>query len=272
MNHVDRLEIGGSWVEGAAVLDDKLYLACRGSGTLVVHSVQKPHSRQYSIQIPGMTGPIDIVACNTHRCLYVSDLGGACVWQVKADHKSYKWLSNATWPYTLSVTRDGFVLMTRRPSNLDIFGPGANLIHSIRLPDVVLDPGHAIETLEGTYLVSHGENLSHRHSVTELTKDGRILRSYGGLLGQKPRELDRPRYLAVDACGNVLIADYGNNRIVMLDSQLNFADILLRKDDDGIKNPLRICFHDSKSVSVVSGGIVDLYSLTNASKEESSYL
>lgn len=259
-------------MEGAAVLDNKLYLACRGSGSLVVFSAQKPHIRQFLIQIPGMTGPIDIVACKRNRCLYVSDLGSACVWQVKDDSKSCKWLSNATWPYTLSVTRDGFVLMVRRPSNLDIYGPCANLVHSVRLPDVVLDPCHAVETSEGTYLVSHGEKLSHRHSVTELTREGLILRSYGGPLGQKPRELDRPRYLAVDGRNNVLIADYGNNRIVMLDGSLNFADILLRKDDDGIKNPHRICVHDNETVSVISGGIVDLYSLTNASKVESSYL
>lgn len=162
--------------------------------------------------------------------------------------------------------------MVRRPSNLDVYGPHAELIHSIRLPDAVLDPCHAVETSEGTYLVSHGEKLSHRHSVTEITWDGRVLRSYGGPLGQRPRELDRPRYLTVGVHGNVLIADYGNNRIVMLDSGLNFADVLLRKDEDGIKNPLRICFHDDKTVSVVSGGIVDLYSLTNTSKEESSNL
>ena len=46
--------------------------------------------------------------------------------------------------------------------------------------------------------------------------DGSIIQCYGGAGGSGVGQLNNPRHLAVDIYGNVLVADYGNNRVVLL--------------------------------------------------------
>lgn len=263
--HLNRLDIHGSWVEGAAAVDDRLYLILRGSSSLVVYTNPTPHTRQYSIAVAGMMGPIDIVACRVHRCIYIADSGARCVWRLLTDDgRCDRWLADATWPFTLSTTADGRVLVTRRPSTLDVYDSDSKLVNSVRLPPSIVDPWHAVETPVGTYLVIHGDRTSQRHGVTEITPAGRAIRSCGDLPGRDAGSFDRPRYLALDGDGNVLVADNGNSRIVVLDASLNVVQILLNKDDNGLKNPLRILCGEGRSITVANNGLLDTFSVTKA--------
>ena len=49
---------------------------------------------------------------------------------------------------------------------------------------------------------------------------GRILKSYGGPKGSGVDQLDWPCHLAVDKHGYVLVADFRNNRVVLLSREL----------------------------------------------------
>jgi len=49
---------------------------------------------------------------------------------------------------------------------------------------------------------------------------GQIIHCYGGDRGSGVGQLDGPRNLAVDRHGNVMVADWGNNRVVLLSPSL----------------------------------------------------
>ena len=49
---------------------------------------------------------------------------------------------------------------------------------------------------------------------------GRLIQCYGGTQGAGIGQLNIPRNLAVDRSDNMLVADYGNNRIVFLSPSL----------------------------------------------------
>ena len=49
---------------------------------------------------------------------------------------------------------------------------------------------------------------------------GSIIQCYGRARGSDDGQLYNPRHLAVDRHGNVLVADYGNNRVVLLSPSL----------------------------------------------------
>src|SRR5664279_1320165 len=65
----------------------------------------------------------------------------------------------------------------------------------------------------------------------ELDGEGRVLRVFGGLRGDGPYQLNKPRYLSLDVDGRVLVADCDNRRILLLDSKLKLERVLLSADN-----------------------------------------
>src|SRR5664279_4921648 len=96
--------------------------------------------------------------------------------------------------------------------------------------------------------------------VAELDGEGRVLRVFGGLCGDGSHQLNSPRYLSLDVDGRVLVADCGNNRILLLDSKLKLERVLLSADDKLDSRPWRMYFnqqtgqltvgHDTSRVNV----------------------
>ena len=52
-------------------------------------------------------------------------------------------------------------------------------------------------------------------------------------------------YLSIDSEGRVLVADYGNDRILLLSSQLELQRVLIDTRDSQVKLwPLRLCYNE----------------------------
>ena len=60
-----------------------------------------------------------------------------------------------------------------------------------------------------------------QHRVCIVDGSGRVLYSYGGPHGSGDGQLNCPLQLTVDKFDNVLVADHGNNRIVLLSPTLS---------------------------------------------------
>jgi hypothetical protein len=67
---------------------------------------------------------------------------------------------------------------------------------------------------------------------------GRVLRSYGNAKGSAGGQLHSPVRIVVN--GFIFIADLSNDRIVMLDSTLNY----IREVVTGLKAPVRMCLDE----------------------------
>jgi sugar lactone lactonase YvrE len=102
-------------------------------------------------------------------------------------------------------------------SNQDAF-PGAS--------DVAWDA-------QGNIFVSDGWGTNNR--VAKLTPDGVFIKSFGKT-GSDNDSLNSPRSLATDAAGNVYVADHDNNRVQVLDNNLNYL-----RSITGVGAPWAVC-------------------------------
>src|SRR6218665_3782546 len=74
-----------------------------------------PFRLQTEIKAEEINDPSDIVSSEKENCLYVSDYIQRCVWKITREtddtHKIIKWLTTDYEPRTMSVSRDGGLLM-----------------------------------------------------------------------------------------------------------------------------------------------------------------
>ena len=109
------------------------------------------------------------------------------------------------------------------------------LVREISLQQVgVSHPWHAIQLSTGDYVVSHGPFPG---AVSVVGVDGHVVRSYDQSQASNVGPMSGPRSLAVTKNDNILVADYGNKRIVSLDSSLSSAYELVLPVDNGIQSP-----------------------------------
>jgi DNA-binding beta-propeller fold protein YncE len=95
-------------------------------------------------------------------------------------------------------------------------GPGAGVLgDNFNHPsDVAFDTAGNIFVADG-----HGGNTNAR--IAKFDKDGRFVKTWGSR-GKEPGQFDTPHAIAVDAKGNVYVADRGNSRIQIFDNDGNF--------------------------------------------------
>ena len=86
---------------------------------------------------------------------------------------------------------------------------------------------------QGNIFISDGYTNSR---VVKYDKFGKFVKSVGGARGSAPSQFNTPHGLQVDAKGNVYVADRGNARIQVFDSNLT-----LRAIYDHVGNPWTLC-------------------------------
>ena len=120
----------------------------------------------------------------------------------------------------LSVTRNHNLLVTLFDTNqLQEYTTDGHLVRTIRLDDSIDEPRHAVELSTGQLVVCHHSDKT-QHRVLLVDTEGRIVRSYGGAQGSAVGQLSGPVYLAVDSFDNVLVADFYNYRLSLLNSEM----------------------------------------------------
>jgi len=86
---------------------------------------------------------------------------------------------------------------------------------------------------QGNIFVADGWGANNR--IAKFTPDGVFVKSFGKT-GDDNESLNSPRSLAVDAIGNVYVADHNNHRIQVLDNNLNYL-----RSITGIGDPWAVC-------------------------------
>jgi NHL repeat-containing protein len=104
--------------------------------------------------------------------------------------------------------------------------PNAQQYALARPTDIGWDP-------QGNIYISDGYTNSR---VVKYDKFGKFVKSVGGARGSAPSQFNTPHGLQVDAKGNVYVADRGNARIQVFDSNLT-----LRAIYDHVGNPWTLC-------------------------------
>jgi sugar lactone lactonase YvrE len=84
--------------------------------------------------------------------------------------------------------------------------------------DVLVAPNGDIFVVEG-----HASNATATARILKFDKTGKLLKTYGKF-GKGPGDLDQPHALAMDSRGRLFVGDRGNNRILIMDQELNILD------------------------------------------------
>jgi len=92
-------------------------------------------------------------------------------------------------------------------------------------PPAALDsPNDVIVAPNGEILVSEGHSYQGPHGrISRFSSDGTFLGSFGEF-GSGPGQFTVPHAMAFDSQGRLFVADRGNNRIQIFDSEYNFVD------------------------------------------------
>jgi len=151
------------------------------------------------------------------RCLYLVDCVAKCVKAVNDDY-SITWPVNDN-PWGISITSSNDILITcDEACKLKIFSPIGKLLREIPLYPNITNPCHAVETVDGNFVVCYGAEMDPFRCVCLINADGRAIITYcGGSAGQ----MTKPCHLAVDEDGFVFVAD-ANGMVQMLSPGLGF--------------------------------------------------
>ena len=256
-------------VIGVAWLEENIYVVHYLSNIVYVHPDQESidGSKDGNIELEEMKDPRDMVASKLSRSIFISDRGNRCLWRIqmpgreisrwKGDGRPDNMSISSSDVLVVRVVRDGRLYLNLYRSS-DVM-----LIESISLPTEMRGLCHAVQLSNGNFIISHSMNDQDVFLISELSVDGRkFIRSFD------PRsfasiELDgwKPYHLSIDEDGNIFIADFNNDRVVLLNSRWTDVQILLNRDQHSIKSPLRLCYIREKQQLIVgqwrSGGSTD---------------
>ena len=167
----------------------------------------------------------------------VGSYGFSFAHAVRVDKDDNVWAVDEGTNVIQKFSPDGKLLMVlgKRPDPLEQLAlmpgggqySGANKPYSFhRETDIGWDP-------QGNIYISDGYTNSR---VVKYDKFGKFVKSVGGARGSAPSQFNTPHGLQVDAKGNVYVADRGNARIQVFDSNLT-----LRAIYDHVGNPWTLC-------------------------------
>ena len=274
-------------VWGVAVLDDEVFLVRHATPEVEVYDADALTLRRL-LAVPGLVRPWDMTSCRRHRCLYVADLDTNSVHRVEPsnddvdDDGSTTTTTSTRWsvddkPEGLSVvTGSGFdgganvIVACDRARKLKEYTTRGVFVREVRFPVDLTSPWHAVAVPHrrpstddggGRFVVCHGWGSDPLHCVCVVDAAAagsaadvvRVRQSYGGPPGAADGQLSSPARLAVDRRGRVIVADYNNNRVLLLSRSLDDVTVLVTESDVGRSlRPGRLCLDDERARLYVS--------------------
>lgn len=204
---------------------------------------------------------VDICSCKKMDCLYIMNKTVLDMHEVRnvirvhADGRVLdKWSTENDACGFLSATKEGNVIITV-PDNHTLleYSYEGNLARKINLPDCTR-PWHTIKVDDDRYVVSHG-TYEHPNRVCIVDKNGSVIKAFGGKMGSTANQLHIPYYLAVGSSSCVFVADFCNDRVLLLDSNLEYKSKIVPKYKQRFQSPRRIYLDEGLLVVVIGSGI-----------------
>jgi len=207
---------------------------------------------QRRLKVPGLGVYISgLAACPNNNCFYASACDNDCVRRVELSGSNAvkKWYV-ASHPAGLSVNSEHNLIVVCRDANkLQEYTTHGYLVRKIRLRAGVTQPWHAIQLSTGDYVVSQRTSPG---VVSVVGADGQVVRSYGQSQTSDVGQMDSPTSLAVTKNDDILVADEGNDRILLINSSLGSIQELALSVDGGIYEPRGLCLDESRGRLYVS--------------------
>lgn len=186
--------------------------------------------RQSRLSVPGFTANHSCLAACARSRFELTDSNTVTSWSVGSI--PYGFCVNNACNVLVACTE---TVMIQEYTTAGVLVKEINLRNSIQYPlNVVQLPGNQLG-------VAHGGSLQ-RFCV--LGQDGNAVKIYGNKSGSGVDELNSPYGLAMCSPSVVFVADYGNNRVLMLDTSKDPIQSTTLAVNGGLANPF--CVHYDK--------------------------
>ena len=205
--------------------------------TLGDHAANVPDDIKY---------PWSMAVDSFNKCLYVSGYQNDIICRISLVQgenapPSIKWSvfsgqKPAAVQVSLSMENNGNIIAVNLEASwLEEYNADGALVRKIELQNSedYAHIQHAIKRADGRYILGHGWKEDKYHRVCLLDGNGELKASYGhskGYLTGDEGQLNTPTHLAIDKNNFVLVTDYNNHRIIMLDTCLKFVKVLITPD------------------------------------------
>ena len=266
------------------MLRQEICVLCRtfhsSSPAIFVFQNRNPFRLNAKIDIGLVRAPEDIGSSQEDNCFVVIDSEEKCVWKIArqtGDYHKFLYLQSSHlfhYPSTLSVSCDGQELLILTRHSLAIYrAVGLEVVdqeplHVVQLPSDFEDPLHAVEASSGHFVVLHSLKQDFGNTtepkakekrmfvISKLTRDGRlVVRRF--IPQNKTQQLKGPYYLELDSDDRVFVVDDVNNRVMLLDSDLSWMQIICPSEgkDRTIRTPYRprLCYDKVERQLIVAG-------------------
>jgi len=156
-------------------------------------------------------------------------------------------ISVATWsvpgaPAGLSVTSVGNVLVAMG-NGMKEYTSGGALVRTVTNGNSVW---HAVEVNKDIWAFTMRGPMS---GICTTLTNGTLIKCYGSAAGPGIMQMNLPGHLAVDTCGYIIVADWGNNRILTVDPSLAEARQLLWFPlDTALTIPMALSLDESRAL------------------------
>jgi len=216
------ISVEGS-IRGITVLGSELFVVPGWSTQVFVYDTNNFNLTR-NISITGSSRLWAIVASPRYNCLYISDVNQNVIYRYNLSNNIITSWSVGEACFGLSLTSADNVLVslydTVDTTQIIQYTPYGGLIAKINLDSSIEYLYHSVQLSSDRFVVSHGTYSILLNRVCIVDTGGQIIQCYGGASGSRVGQLSGPRNLAVDRHGNVLVADWGNNRVVLLSPSL----------------------------------------------------
>ena len=236
---------GGYSVNALTFLGDDVFVVRSGSRHVEVYdAVTLTLRRHITVHGLGSFTP-GLAACAKHLCLYLSDSINDSVHRVElAGSNAVKKWSVASDARDLSVNvSHNLVVACEGTNKLQEYSTHGSLLREICLPAGVTHPWHAIQLSTGDYVVSQCTSPG---VVSVVGVDGQVVHSYGQSQTSEVGQMKYPASLAVTKNDDVLVADWGNNRILSINRSAGCVQELSLSVDGGIHCLRALCLDKSR--------------------------
>ena len=143
----------------------------------------------------------------TGRGDYLTQIGG----EENLDHQF-------DYPWGLSVDSDGNIIVADSNNKLiKIFTPSGQFLKKFGGEDLLVDPCHCIQKDQYFIVSDNGD-----HCIKVFNTGGDFLYKFANK-GKGDGEFDRPHCLSVDKAGHLMVCDYGNDRVQILELNGKFV-------------------------------------------------
>ena len=231
-------------VQGVAMLDKYLCVVYHEYDKVQVFDCEDRFKKIKEIQVNGISDPYDMVGCSVTSQLFISDdVDDGNIFRVNVNTGHCDVFIQRGYQGARLSLVENRLLVTSRDSLLMYDIHSGRRMKKIPYTGDLKKHGvlHAIESNKDSFFVSHKQSDDKPITVSEINSEGRVIRVFAN-----KEQLDCV-HLALDSVGRLLVADWNNRRVVLLDEHLELIRILFDKERLDGARPWRLSYNKNNN-------------------------